>query len=104
MDLPDGVQGAVVWPVGVLLRWEVGLEDRLQDQHHRHLRHAIPDRADVSFILHLFARELGNPGGVGVRPLSVREHQVPDHRDQWRRVGRPSSAMTSGVSRIHRGP
>src|SRR5262249_15291125 len=32
---------------GVLLRLEVGLEDRLQDQHHRHLHHAIPDRADA---------------------------------------------------------
>ena len=27
--------------VGVLLRLQVGLEDRLQDQHRRHLRHAI---------------------------------------------------------------
>ena len=47
MDLPDGVQGTVVRPVGVLLRREVGLEDRLQDQHHRHLRHAVPDRTDT---------------------------------------------------------
>ena len=46
MDLPDGVQGTVVRPVGVLLRLQVGLEDRLQDQHHRHLRHAVPDRTD----------------------------------------------------------
>ena len=46
VDLPDGVQGAVVWPVGVLLRLQVGLEDRLQDQHHRHLHHAVPDRTD----------------------------------------------------------
>ena len=46
VDLPDGVQGAAVWPVGVLLRLQVGLEDRLQDQHHGHLRHAVPDRTD----------------------------------------------------------
>ena len=44
--MPDGVQGAAVGPVGVLLRLQVGLEDRLRDQHHGHLRHAIPDRTD----------------------------------------------------------
>ncbi len=46
MGVPDGIQGAAVGPVGVLLRLQVGLEDRLEDQHHGHLRHAIPDRTD----------------------------------------------------------
>jgi hypothetical protein len=46
VDLPDSVQGAAVGPVGVLLRLQVGLEDRFQDQHRRHLRHAVPDRRD----------------------------------------------------------
>jgi hypothetical protein len=46
VDLPDGVQGAAVGPVGVLLGLQVGLEDRREDQHHSHLRHAVPDRRD----------------------------------------------------------
>ena len=46
MDLPDGVQCTAVWPIGVLLRLQVGLEDRLQDQHRRHLHHPVPDRGD----------------------------------------------------------
>jgi hypothetical protein len=46
MDMPDGVQGAAVGPVGVLLRLQVGLEDRLRDQYHGHLRHAVPDRTN----------------------------------------------------------
>src|SRR5262249_49106627 len=64
MDMPDGIQGAPIGPVGVLLRLQVGLEDRLRDQHHGHLRHAIPDRTDLSFILHLFARGFGIPTGA----------------------------------------
>ena len=47
MDLPDGVQGAAVRPVGMLLRLKIGLEDWLQDQHYSHLHHAIPDRANA---------------------------------------------------------
>ena len=42
-DLPNGVQGAALRAVGVLFRLQVGLEDRLQDQHRRHLHHAIFD-------------------------------------------------------------
>ena len=103
MNLPDGVQGAVVWTVGVLLRLEVGLEDRLQDQYHRHLHHAVPNRTDLSSILHLFTRELGIVGAGG-RPPRFVTIQVPDRRDQRRRTGRRSSAITSGVSRIHQGP
>ena len=91
-------------PVGVLLRLQVGLEDRLQDQHHRHLRHAIANRADLSFILHLFATELG------IEWRSLRPVRGPclgheaDRRDQERRVGLRNRAMISGVNWIHQGP
>ena len=46
VDLPDGVQGAVLGPIRVLLRLQVRLEDRLQDQHHGHLHHAVSNRSD----------------------------------------------------------
>jgi hypothetical protein len=46
VDLPDGIQGAAFGSIGVLLRLKVGLEDRLQDQHHGHLRHAVSNRPD----------------------------------------------------------
>ena len=42
-DLANGVQGAAFRAIGVLLRLQVGLEDRLQDQHRRHLHHAVLD-------------------------------------------------------------
>ena len=60
--------------------------------------------SNLSFILHLFARELGILG-VGARPpYRFAITQVLDRRDQQRRTGRRSSAITSGVSRIHQGP
>src|ERR1700722_8233919 len=40
-DLPDGVEGAPAGTVTELLRLQIGLEDRLQDQHRRHLCHTI---------------------------------------------------------------
>ena len=43
----NGVQGTASRPVGVLLRLQVGLEDRLQDQHRRHLHHAVTDRRNA---------------------------------------------------------
>jgi hypothetical protein len=46
VDLPHGVQSAVLGPIRVLLRLQVRLEDRLQDQHRRHLHHAISNRAN----------------------------------------------------------
>ena len=49
VDLPDGVQGTSLGPIGVLLRWQVRLEDRLQDQDYRHLRHAVSNRADAQW-------------------------------------------------------
>ena len=43
-------------------------------------------------------------GGSESAPRPFVRGQVPGRRDQWRRTGCRSSAMTSGVSRIHRGP
>ena len=43
LDEANGVQGAASRAVGVLFRLQVGLEDRLQDQHDRHLHHTIFD-------------------------------------------------------------
>ena len=60
--------------------------------------------SDVPFILHLFTRGFGIPGGQGLAPRRNPIGQVPDRRDQQRRIGWRSSAMISGVSRIHRGP
>ena len=46
-DLPHGVEGAPLGAIPVLLRLQVGLEDRLQDQHRRHLRYAVHDARDA---------------------------------------------------------
>lgn len=46
VDVANRVQGIVVGSIGVLLRLRIGLKDRLQDQHHSHLRHAVPDGPD----------------------------------------------------------
>ena len=46
MDMPHGIQRAALGAVGVLLRRQVGLEDRLQHQHRRHLHDTIFDRWD----------------------------------------------------------
>src|SRR6185312_759882 len=64
-------QGTVVRPVGVLLRRQVGLEDRLQDQHHRHLRHAVPDRTDPqrALLAIAFRDEYAAHGVRSIRPL-----------------------------------
>lgn len=44
LDFSDGVQRALPGSIRVLLRLQVGLEDRLQDHHHSPLHHAIPNR------------------------------------------------------------
>ena len=44
VDMLHGVQGAAVWPIGVLFRRQVGLEDRSEHQHSSHLCHAVFDR------------------------------------------------------------
>jgi hypothetical protein len=46
MDLGDGILGPPSWTISVARRVEVDLEDRLQDQLQRHLRHAIAQRGD----------------------------------------------------------
>ena len=43
LDLPHGVQGAVLGAIRVLFGLQVRLEDRLQHQDSRHLDHAILD-------------------------------------------------------------
>ena len=40
---PDRVMRAPARPIGVLLRLQVGLEDRRQHQHRRRLRHPVPE-------------------------------------------------------------
>ena len=44
VDLPHGVQRAAVCPIGILLRLQVGLEDRFEHQNCRRLGHAVFDR------------------------------------------------------------
>ena len=47
LDLLDGLQRAASRSVGVLLRLQVGLEDRPQDRQDSHLRDTILDRRDA---------------------------------------------------------
>jgi site-specific DNA recombinase len=81
VDLPDGVQGAMFGPIGVLLRLQVGLEDRLQDQHCRHLRHAVSDRPDAQ--RPLFAIRFGDENtthwlrSIRLLPQLVRQFVQP---------------------------
>ena len=43
VDVLDCVQCAAVRPIGILLRLQVGLEDRFEHQHCRRLHNPIPD-------------------------------------------------------------
>src|SRR6185312_3702345 len=47
MYLPHRFQRTALRPVSVLLRRQVGLKDRPQDQHRRRLRYTIPDRRNA---------------------------------------------------------
>src|SRR2546422_11223551 len=53
VDMSHGIQRAAVWPIGILLRLQVGLEYRFEHQHCRRLCHAIFDRGDGRRELHL---------------------------------------------------
>src|SRR5437660_12056639 len=53
VDMPHGIQRAAVWPIGILLRLQVGLEDRFEHQNCRRLCYAIFDRRDDQRELHL---------------------------------------------------
>src|SRR5438105_6472516 len=64
VDMPYGVQRAAVLAIGVLLGLQVGLEDRLEDQHRRRFRDAIFYRGNSE-------RTLTTPG--------LRNHH-PSHR------------------------
>ena len=55
----DRVMRAPARPVGVLLRLQVGLEDRRQHQHRRRLRHPVPETRDAGFTLHLLQHGFG---------------------------------------------
>jgi hypothetical protein len=43
VDVPYGIQCAVVWSIGILFRLQVGLEDRFEYQHRRRLHNPITD-------------------------------------------------------------
>jgi hypothetical protein len=47
LDLHQCVQGTPLPAVGVLLRWQIGLEDGLKHHQRCHLRYTIPDRWDA---------------------------------------------------------
>ena len=47
VDVVHGIQRAATRSIGVLLRLQIGLEDRLEDQHRRHLHNTILDRRDA---------------------------------------------------------
>src|SRR4029450_1574108 len=59
MNLSHGIQGTAIRPVGVLLRRQIGLEDRLQDQEQSSLHHPVLDRGNPQ--RSLFAIRLGYP-------------------------------------------
>jgi len=44
VDMPHGIQRATLWPIGVLLRLQIGLENRFEHHHCRRLCYAIFDR------------------------------------------------------------
>jgi len=46
VDMLYGIQRTAVWPIGILLRLQVGLEYRFEHQNCRRLCHAIFDRGD----------------------------------------------------------
>ena len=59
MDRAYGIQRTAVRSVGVLLRLQVRLENGFEDQHCRHLHHAITDRWNAQ--RPFFAVRFGNP-------------------------------------------
>ena len=70
-DVANGVQGAASRAVGVLFRLQVGLEDRLQDQHRRHLHHAIFDARNAQrplLAIRLWGCTRVGPAGVDTSP------------------------------------
>src|SRR5262249_30710876 len=71
LDLPHGVEGPPPRAVPVLLRLQVGLEDRLQAQHRRHLRYAVYDARDAQRpLLAIRFGDVHTPDRLGtVRPL-----------------------------------
>ena len=118
-NLPDGIQGTSSGSVRVLLGRQVGLEDRLQDQHRRRLHHAVldgrnaqrtllsvglgdPDPTDSLGMISLFPeffRQFAQPAFASVR-LDVHEI-LPVH--SWRAVVSTTAGVGKGqhVRAVH---
>ena len=52
MDVFYGVQCAAVFPIGILLRLQIGLENRFEHQNCRRFHRPIKDSGDGDFITH----------------------------------------------------
>src|SRR5215469_13644266 len=62
MDVSDCIQCAVVFPIGVLFRLQVGFEYGFEYQHGCHLRYPVADSRDGQRELHMNAVRLwGGP-------------------------------------------
>jgi hypothetical protein len=59
VDVFDRVQCTAACSIGVLLGLQVGLENRFENQHCRHLRDSILDHGDDDFIMHFPPITLG---------------------------------------------
>ena len=72
LGVPQGIPGAAFRPVGVLLRLQVGLEDRLQDHQCRRLHNPVFDRRDAQGSLRPIGfRDPDPPDGLRlIRPLA----------------------------------
>src|SRR4030042_529851 len=81
VNLPYGVQRAASGSVGVLLRLQSGLENRLQDQYCRHLHHTILDRWDAQrSLLAVRLWDVHPPdrlGTIRLRPEFFRQFVAP---------------------------
>ena len=59
VNFPHSVQGTAIRSIGILLRWQVGLEDRFQDQEQSSLHYPVFDRGNPQ--RSLLAVRLGYP-------------------------------------------
>ena len=73
----------MLWAVGVLFGLQVGLEDRLQDQHRSHLYHAIFDARNSSglCLLSLWGCIRAEPAGTDV-PFLSSSARLSNHRSR----------------------
>jgi hypothetical protein len=79
VDRLDGVQRTAAFTIRVLLRLQIGLENRAENDHGGHLHHAIADRGNTH--RSLLAVRLGNPypphGWRSIRLVSQCFRQFP---------------------------